>query len=95
MNAKDWYDVDDVLFFGSKEDILNLCCPDCGGEIEYSGSEEYSAIGIKCSSCGYGSRAHKIPENISCFKYFGENYRIPLREQKAVEVSKGAKNAII
>lgn len=29
----DWYDVDDILYYGTKEEISNLKCPACGGKI--------------------------------------------------------------
>jgi len=81
MIAKDWRDVDDVLFFGDKEDILNLRCPDCGCSIEYRACEVSESIEIRCRRCGYISRARGIPENPACVRYFGESYKIPLQEK--------------
>jgi len=82
MIAKDWEDVQEILYFGSRKDILSLRCPDCGKEIHYTACPEYSAIDIKCDGCGRVLLAHKVPDNLACVKYFGEDFKIPLQEQK-------------
>ncbi len=84
--ANDWEDVQEILYFGSKEDILNLKCPDCGHEIEFVATPIYNSIQIKCEGCGVINLAHKVPDNLSCVKYFGESFKIPLKNQKKTKV---------
>lgn len=60
----DWYDVEDVLYDGTNEQIDNLKCPDCGEKISYIYNKECNSLTIECKKCGYVSKGHgcsKIP----------------------------------
>lgn len=69
----DWYDVDDSLYDGTKEEITKLKCPDCGGKIKYSYSKDCNSLTVSCESCGYFSRSHGGPIP-NCYRFFGEEY---------------------
>lgn len=71
----DWYDVDDILYDGTKEEILKLRCPDCGGTIKYSYEKSCNSFTVLCESCGYLSRSHGGPIP-NCYRLFGEKYEI-------------------
>ena len=67
----DWCDVDDVLYEGDKKDILALRCPDCGRRFKYVYSPRTKNMEIRCSGCGYFSRAYgNIVPN--CYRLLGE-----------------------
>lgn len=68
-----WYDVDDVLYDGSIDEIKKLRCPDCGGKLSYTYSHEVNCFTIKCPSCRYISRQTGGNEP-NCVKYFGTSY---------------------
>ena len=70
---KDWYDVDDILYDGKKEDIENIVCPDCGGKIKYRYGEESNSFEVSCHKCGHLSRAHGSPIP-NCVTFFGNEY---------------------
>ncbi len=58
----DWYDIDDILYDGDKEQIAKLKCPDCNGRISYSYSGKSRAFSVTCNKCGYISGAHGSPK---------------------------------
>lgn len=68
----DWCDIDDILLDGDKETISKIVCPECGSKISYKYSEKYGNMEIKCSGCGYLSRASGFPFP-NCVKYFGNS----------------------
>jgi len=84
LKVRDWNDVIDILYFGTKEDILSLACPDCGGPIQYQASASCSTFQVSCVACGVLSRGHGIPDDLACVKYFGESYTIPARKLAGV-----------
>ena len=67
----DWCDVDDILYDGSKEEILNLRCPDCGGSIQFEYYPSSQNLKVECHHCGYFSKAYggTVP---NCYKLFLE-----------------------
>ena len=69
----DWYDVEDVLYDGEKEDIEKIVCPDCGKKIQYKYSEETNSFEIRCVHCGQISRETGSPKP-KCVEYFGAEY---------------------
>lgn len=71
----DWYDVDDILYDGTKEEISNLKCPACGGKIKYTYSKSSNCFTISCKACGYLSKAHGGPIP-NCYRFFGKEYEI-------------------
>ena len=87
IEIKDWDDVEEVLCDGSREEILSLRCPDCGGAIEYRGSKTCSSFEMRCRSCGYISRGHGVPSDIACVRFFGGQYKIPLHEKQKSNIS--------
>ena len=59
-----WDDVDDILFDGSAEEIKNVRCPDCGGELMYEYFHKTRNMEIECKGCFTLIRAHgayKVP----------------------------------
>ena len=69
----DWYDVEDVLYDGEKEDIEKIVCPDCGKKIQYKYSEETNFFEIRCVHCGQILREIGSPKP-KCVEYFGAEY---------------------
>jgi hypothetical protein len=68
-----WEDIDDILYEGTKEQITNTRCPDCGGYIKYSFSslgENRSRFVTECLNCHTINVGHKGPMP-NCVKYFG------------------------
>ena len=72
----DWYDVEDILFDGKREEIEKLRCPDCGGHISFSCSVKCKRFVLKCDSCGYLSVSCKFIKDPNCCIFFGEEYTI-------------------
>ena len=70
-----WLDIDDILFDGTKEEIENINCPDCGGEIEFEYFPEADSISTFCSGCGILERAHGCCQVPNFYK-FGLNKKI-------------------
>ena len=68
-----WYDVDDVLYDGTKEEIEKVICPDCGNKIKYKFSDNPRTFEVSCKKCGYISRATGGPVP-KCVEYFGKEY---------------------
>lgn len=75
VGIMDWYDVDDVLYDGTKEEISKLKCPDCGGNIKYSYTKSCECFTISCKSCGHLSISHGSPTP-NCYLFFGEEHEI-------------------
>ena len=69
----DWNDIDDVLYDGTKEEIENIVCPDCGSKIQYRYSGEVQSFEVKCAHCGHISRATGSPKP-NCVEFFGDEY---------------------
>ena len=65
-----WYDIDEILINGNKEQIENIICPDCGSKISYKYGEQYGSMEIKCPNCYYLSRTYRFPFP-NCVKFFG------------------------
>ena len=68
-----WYDVDDVLYDGDKEEIEKILCPDCGAKIGYRYSDDPRGFEVTCKQCGYLSRSYGGPIP-NCVKYYGNEY---------------------
>jgi transcription initiation factor TFIIIB Brf1 subunit/transcription initiation factor TFIIB len=47
-----WDDIDDILFDGTPEQIENVKCPECGGELKLSYFPQTRNMEILCSVCG-------------------------------------------
>ena len=58
---------------GSKEEIENVVCPDCGGKISYRYSHSPRGFEVRCVGCGYLSRATG-GDKPKCVDYFGAQY---------------------
>ncbi len=66
-------DIDDILYNGTKEQILGIHCPDCGGNIRYSFTcygENESRFTTECVNCHTITIEHNGPEP-NCVKFFG------------------------
>ena len=60
----DWDDVEDVLFYGSAEEIEKVRCPDCRSKLEYEYYPTTNSYKVRCASCGVvilGHGCHKVP----------------------------------
>lgn len=75
VGTMDWYDVDDILYDGTKEEISKLKCPDCGGKIRYSYTKSCECFTVSCKSCGYSSVSHGSPIP-NCYLFFGKEHEI-------------------
>ncbi|HOP23527.1 MAG TPA: hypothetical protein PLO83_11385 [Gammaproteobacteria bacterium] len=73
QQLNNWYDVDDVLYDGTKEEIENIVCPDCGKKISYRYSDGSNSFEVSCKLCGHISRATGSPKP-NCVIYFGNEY---------------------
>ena len=69
----DWYDVNDVLYDGTKEEINKLKCPTCGGKIGFSFFK--GRFEKKCLNCGATEVDDGSPIP-NCVKFFGEKHVI-------------------
>lgn len=70
----DWYDVDDILIDGTKAQIQELRCPDCGGQLKYaySGGTDAGRLVVSCTKCCALEVLHKLPEP-NCARFFGKS----------------------
>lgn len=64
--------IEDILFEGTKEEMLQVKCPECGGRIEYSVTGQEMLI--RCTSCGTQSSLHGIYQIPKCFGLFGASH---------------------
>lgn len=69
----DWSKVDDILAFGTKEDIDALTCPDCGGQLEYE--LDIDTLKCKCKACG-AMCGNTGATEFSCIKIYGSKHTI-------------------
>ena len=53
-----WDDVSAILFDGTEEQIKNVRCPDCGGELKLSFFPKTRNTEIFCQKCGILIRGH-------------------------------------
>ncbi len=58
----DWYDVDDIIYEGTKEQVQALRCPECNHSIEIDYSEESHSMTVRCLGCGYIARSTGCPK---------------------------------
>ena len=47
-----WDDIDDIIYDGTAEQINNVKCPECGGELRLSYYPLTSTVEIYCRGCG-------------------------------------------
>ena len=68
-----WYDVEEILLDGSKEEIEKVKCPDCGGplQIRFSFSEKSGkgTLRIYCEKCCTMEALHGIVGTPNCAKH--------------------------
>ena len=63
----------DILFFGSKEEMLKISCPECSGKIFYE-INNMESMRIQCTKCGTRMSINKITETPNCHELFGEKH---------------------
>lgn len=66
-----WSEIDDILNYGSKEEMEKLKCPSCNGNIIYK--LDISRLRISCVKCNevyYDTGAY----HANCVKYYGREY---------------------
>ena len=71
MQNMTWSEIDDILNYGSKEEMEKLKCPSCNGNIRYS--IDKSMLRIRCVQCNealYDTGACYA----NCSKYFGKEH---------------------
>ena len=73
----DWYDVEDILFDGSKEEMSKLKCPDCKGNIHVIYSEKVNSMQITCNKCGAIERLYGV-DTPNCYLFFGNEKIFPV-----------------
>lgn len=71
----DWYDLDDILYEGTKEEIEKVVCPDCGGALSFTYGGEGTTFTIKCGGCGIIVKNVKSPTP-NCVRYFGTKHTL-------------------
>ncbi len=66
----DWFDIDEILYDGTKEEIGKIKCPDCGGAIEFTYFK--GRFEKKCQKCGAFEIEHseQIP---NCVTFYGKS----------------------
>jgi len=47
-----WDDIDDIIFEGTPEQIKNVKCPECEGDLRLSYFPLTKSVEIYCRSCG-------------------------------------------
>ena len=66
----DWYDIEDVLLDGSKEEIEKVRCSDCGGALQirfsFNKRSGKGTLRIYCEKCYILETLHKIEGFPSC-----------------------------
>ena len=65
-----WDDLEDILYYGTENEINGVLCPECGGELITEYYPETRNVEIFCEKCGTFIRdhgAHKIP-NFALYK---------------------------
>ena len=67
----DWFDIDDVLYEGTKTEMEKLRCPQCNGSFSYS--YHNGRFVKKCPTCGEIHIESGAPTP-NCVKYFGTEY---------------------
>lgn len=72
----DWDDVEEILFEGTREQILKLRCPDCEGIIEYEFDKIYCTFKVKCIDCGTWIKGCKVISEPKCAIIYGSKQRI-------------------
>lgn len=69
----EWQDIEDILFDGTKEEINEITCPECRGNISFKYYEGY--FKIECIYCHTVSKMYKAPIP-NCVEHFGNEYII-------------------
>jgi DNA-directed RNA polymerase subunit RPC12/RpoP len=64
--------IEDALFDGTKEEMLRVICPECGGDIEYSVTKQEMLI--RCTVCGSRSSLHGLSQTPNCINIFGSSH---------------------
>ncbi len=73
IKPKKWDDLYDILYDGSKEEMKDVVCPECGGNISYRYCDEVNSFEVSCNACGRIDRAIGAPKP-ACSKFFGDVY---------------------
>lgn len=66
-----WDDIEIILCNGSKEEILNIRCPNCLDYIEFEFFIKSNALTYKCTECGVIIKGHGYMQVPNCVEYFG------------------------
>ena len=64
-----WYDVEDILYDGSEEDVKSLSCPECNGSIHYHFDKNSNSLSYGCKKCGIVMKGHRCSVKPNCSKY--------------------------
>ena len=64
-----WEDVDEILLDGTIEQILDVKCPDCGGDLEFDYSSKTREMDTFCARCGTLTRAHGVSHEPNFYKF--------------------------
>lgn len=68
-----WYDIDDILYDGTKKEMDKVLCPDCSSKISYRYSDNPRGFEVRCAGCGYLSRSMG-GDRPNCVDIFGNEY---------------------
>ena len=64
-----WEDVDEILLDGTKEQILDVKCPDCCGDLEFDYSSNTREMETFCARCGTLIRSHGMSHEPNFYKF--------------------------
>ncbi len=64
--------IDEILFDGSKQEMEDMRCPECGGFIGYSITD--NNMTIWCTSCKTKESLYKIFEKPNCQAFYGNKH---------------------
>ena len=57
-----WDDVDDIIFTGTPEQINNVKCPECEGELKLFYFPNTRSVEIYCDGCGAVVKMHGVSQ---------------------------------
>ena len=64
-----WYDIEDILYDGSEEDIKKVICPDCKGPVHYHYDKKTNSLKYGCKQCGIVMIGNGCSSKPNCSKY--------------------------
>ena len=82
MGASAWEDVEEILYDGTPEEIVQIRCPDCGGTLSYSYAyfedDDTASSSLWCDSCSILVRSNigATQPTPNCVVFYGTEFQI-------------------